>query len=97
MMDETIHFAISSSRVCLKDFLRVLLLHRHNSFRPWSLMLLLHSGCIWRLFSNVGPLGAPRTTLSWAHLFNGFQYTMATCWNPDQSSSALIVSTTVAS
>jgi hypothetical protein len=76
----------------------IFLLPRHNcSYRARSIMSFLHSGCVRRLFSNVSPLGVPRTSLSWVRLFSEFRYTTGGCWSPDRSSSGPIVSTAASS
>jgi hypothetical protein len=56
----TVSFTISSSRVCLRILLTVLLLPRCSCcFMPQSHMLLLNSRWVHHFLLNIGPLGGP--------------------------------------
>jgi hypothetical protein len=97
--DQAASLTTCSTMICLRASLIFLLLsiflfpRNSCSFRPWFLMPLLQFCCSRYLFSNFDPLGVARTKSSLVRLFCGFRYTTAGCWSPDQSSSALIVST----
>jgi hypothetical protein len=80
----------SSTMVCLLASLTFPLPPSSCYFRPWYPMNLLCFGCTRYLFLNICPLWVPRTTLSLAHLFRGFQYPTTGCWFPDRSCSALL-------
>jgi hypothetical protein len=77
----TVCFAISSSTVCLKDLLSVLLLPRRNrSSRSRSLMPLLHSSSTRHVFSNVHPFEVLPATLSLVQFFCHLCWTLSSLW-----------------